>query len=38
MFPNWNWAISQATTDWISVVASDDQALPSFSAGGPTRR
>jgi len=32
MFPNWNWAISQATTDWISVVASDDQALPSFSA------
>ena len=30
MFPNWNWAISQARTEWISIMGSDDQALPNF--------
>jgi glycosyltransferase involved in cell wall biosynthesis len=30
MFPNWNWAIGQVTTEWISVMGSDDQALPNF--------
>jgi glycosyltransferase involved in cell wall biosynthesis len=30
MYPNWNWVIAQVTTDWISVMGSDDQALPNF--------
>ena len=30
MFPNWNWALSQTDTEWISVMGSDDQALPNF--------
>ncbi|HYC65767.1 MAG TPA: glycosyltransferase [Reyranellaceae bacterium] len=30
MFPNWNWGLSQITTEWVSVMGSDDQALPNF--------
>jgi glycosyltransferase involved in cell wall biosynthesis len=30
MFPNWNWAVAQTRSDWVSVIGSDDQALPNF--------
>ncbi len=30
MFPNWNWGISQTQCEWISIMGSDDQALPNF--------
>ena len=30
MFPNWNWGISQTQAEWISIMGSDDQAMPNF--------
>ena len=27
---NWNWGVSQARTDWVSIMGSDDLALPIF--------
>jgi glycosyltransferase involved in cell wall biosynthesis len=32
MFPNWNWGVGQATTEWVSIMGSDDQALPNFTS------
>ena len=31
MFPNWNWGIGLARTQWISIMGSDDLALPNFT-------
>lgn len=28
---NWNWGVSQARTDWVSIMGSDDVALPLFT-------
>ncbi|HKU94435.1 MAG TPA: glycosyltransferase [Vineibacter sp.] len=28
---NWNWGVSQARTDWVSIMGSDDLALPMFA-------
>ncbi|TXL72289.1 glycosyltransferase [Vineibacter terrae] len=27
---NWNWGVSQARTDWVSIMGADDLALPHF--------
>jgi hypothetical protein len=31
MIPNYNWAVSQAQTEWVSVLCSDDIALPQYA-------
>jgi glycosyltransferase involved in cell wall biosynthesis len=28
---NWNWGVSQARTDWVSIMGADDLALPHFA-------
>lgn len=36
MAGNWNYTISQLTGDWISLLSSDDIALPNFAASVTT--
>ena len=31
MFPNWNWGVGLARTDWVTIMGADDVALASFS-------
>jgi hypothetical protein len=31
MFPNWNWGVGLATTEWVSIMGADDVALPDFT-------
>lgn len=32
MAPNWNWGVSQAAGEWVSIMGADDLALPGFAA------